>query len=262
MPGDEDRGPTMWLFLLLGWRGRRGRRVGSPSREQVGLPADHSLGHSSVDRAPESMTSWHLFPHSLSPEVLIPGSLSNWVYSFHSYSTSQLHFSSLMCFPSSFSATVINPNAPSLKCQSKLHRDLRRTIVCLYAQSINLNYQLSHYMPTIKQWHTHTDYTPHEYSCTRDLRGWVVLDSPVFQIAEGLPLGRTGHLGEDRASGGGDASIQITFDNDFLKYNLSFSAFSNSTIRYNLTVSWDSAMSIHCCDKQPDKKNKTHSSSS
>ena len=84
-------GGILWLFLLLGWRGRRGRGVGSPSREQVGLPADRSLGHSSVDRAPDSMTSWHLFPHSLSPEVLTPGSLSNWVYSFptapHNYTS-------------------------------------------------------------------------------------------------------------------------------------------------------------------------------
>lgn len=47
--------------------------------------------------------------------------------------TSQLSIFFLVCFPSSFSATVINSNTPSLKCQSKLHRDLRRTIVCLYA---------------------------------------------------------------------------------------------------------------------------------
>lgn len=60
-------------------------------------------------------------------------------------------FFSLCVFPALFSAAVINSNTPSLNCQSKLHRDLRRTIVCLYAQSINLNYKLSHYMPTIKQ---------------------------------------------------------------------------------------------------------------
>lgn len=47
--------------------------------------------------------------------------------------TSQLSTLFLMCFPSSCSAMVINSNTPSLKCQSKLHRDLRRTIVCIYA---------------------------------------------------------------------------------------------------------------------------------
>ena len=173
-----------------------GEGRGTPSREQVGLPLAILWGAAVQTEPQMPMTSWHLFLHSLSPEVLIPGSLSNWVYPFDSYK----HLTTLL-FPhvSSqlfLSYTAINSNTPSLKCQSKLHRDLRRTIACLYAQSINLNCQLSHYMPTIKQWHTHRDYTPHEYSCTRDLREWAVLDSQVCQIAEGLPLGRTGHLGE------------------------------------------------------------------
>lgn len=88
-----------------------------------------------------SMTTWHPRLHSPNLGTFLPGSDPHCVYSSHSY----LHhittiFFFLMCFPSSFSAIVINSNTPSLKCQSKLHRDLRRTIVCLYAQSINLNY--------------------------------------------------------------------------------------------------------------------------
>lgn len=126
-----------------------GEGVGSPSREQVELPADHSLGCSSVDRAPDILTSIPSFSKSRSVDSRLTLKLSV----FLSLLQAPHNYTSLpsCVFPSSFSATVINSNTPSLKCQSKLHRDLRRTIVCLYAQSINLNYQLSHYMPTIKQ---------------------------------------------------------------------------------------------------------------
>lgn len=146
--------------------------------------------------------------------AFILGSLSHWMYSSHSHITSVCIFF-LMCFPSSFSATVINSNTPSLKRQSKLHWDLRRTIVCLYAQSINLNYQLSHYMLTIKQWHTQRLYSMLIYnSYTRDLRIQVVLDSQLFQIAESSPSGERG------------AGIKISFDNKyFSKRCLAFFCF-------------------------------------
>lgn len=118
------------------------KHLGLPSGEQVGLPLTQLLGALGTDWAPmPDSKQEHLFQADSHTECipLTPTSHQNYLFFF------------LMCFPSSFSATVINSNTPSLKCQSKLHRDLRRTIVCLYAQSINLNYQLSHYMPTIKQ---------------------------------------------------------------------------------------------------------------
>lgn len=133
-----------------GRRGKEDRKVGSPISERVGLPADHASSGAwcSADRAPGGRESWHLFLYSLSPGAFILGSHTECI---PLTATSQMSFFSLMCFPNSFSVTVINSNTPSLKCQSKLHQDLRRTIVHLYALSINLNYQLSHYMPTIKQ---------------------------------------------------------------------------------------------------------------
>lgn len=96
-----------------------------------------------------SVSTWHLVLDSLSPGAIILGSS-------HIECPLRSHPITTVCFfPNVFSqlflTTVINSHTPSLKRQSKLHRDLRRTIVCLYAQSINLNSQLSHYMPTIKQ---------------------------------------------------------------------------------------------------------------
>lgn len=132
-----------------------GQRV--PPAESCGVPG--LLRAQGVARSPDV----HDYSILLSPGARIPGSPSHWKCSFHSNCTSQwqffvFFFLFLICFPSSFSAAVINSNTPSLKCQSKLHQALR-TIVCLYAQSINLNYQVSHYMPTIKQWHTHRLYS-------------------------------------------------------------------------------------------------------
>ena len=194
MTGAEDywRRNTMTI-PPAGMNGQERERCGIPQQRAGGAPSWPFFGAQQCRQSPrlhDVLASIPSFSKSRSVDSRLTLKLSVLL----SYSTSQLHFSSLMCFPSAFSATVINSNTPSLKCQSKLHRDLRRTIVCLYAQSINLNYQLSHYMPTIKQWHTHTDYTPHEYSCTRDLREWAVLIA--VQIADGLPVGRTGHLGE------------------------------------------------------------------
>lgn len=152
----------MWLSLQQGRE-----RAGGVRRTGRWVPPSVSgwdyrlttppLVHGAVQTGPQvAMSSWHLFLYSLSPGAFILGSHTECI---PLTATSQMSFFSLMCFPNSFSVTVINSNTPSLKCQSKLHQDLRRTIVHLYALSINLNYQLSHYMPTIKQWHTQRLYS-------------------------------------------------------------------------------------------------------